>query len=838
MNSLEQRLGMNALPAVSLSRYRIFRRIVVAAFLGCWAVSASAAALSMGNVPLRFEPNVGQAPGGTDFVVHGMGYGLSIQPSGIALQMRRRTTDPAGVPAGSSITVSLIGARPARSEGLDPLPSISNYFLGKTPARWNTNVPNYARVAYRGIYPGVDLFYYGQDGRLEYDFAVAPGTDPKSIVLSFGGADSMTLDTNGDLVLQTSGNQIRMGLPSIYQQLGAVKQPVAGSYRLLGGNLVRFDVGNYDESNNLIIDPVLTYSTYVGGSSWDEGVGFALDSSGNTYVAGWTTSGNFPVTSAAYQSTLAGGPTFGDVFIYKMNPTGTALVYSTYIGGSNDDLGWGVAVDSSGNAYITGYTSSADFPTTPGAFKTNFSGTRDAFVVKLNSTGSALTYSTYLGGNSEERGYAIALDSAGSAYVAGFAKSTNFPVTSGAYQTTNPGGATAFITKFNATGSGLVYSTYVGGSSDDWANALAIDSSGNAYLAGYTQSSNFPTTSGAFQRTFGTGLGHAFVTKVNATGTGLVYSTFLRSSAEDFARAIALDNSGNAYVGGRAGAADFPVTAGAYQTTFRGVNDAFVTKLNSSGTGLQYSTLLGGSDNDQVEGIAVDASGAVVAVGLTVSTDFPVTPDALQSAPKGYQTGWISKLSSTGANLVYSTYLGGSGGTDLVIGVALDSAGNSYFMGYTNSPDFPTTPGVFQPYFGGGTGNSFVAKLAFGCSYTINPLSQTISAAGGSLGPSVTTASGCSWTSTSNASWISVISGSGTGSGTASLSVAANTDAARSGTATVAGQIFTVNQAAASVNVTISSNPTGRTIVVDSVSYTSPQTFSWPIGSTHSVTIR
>ncbi len=550
------------------------------------AAPASAANLATGNLPLRFEPNVGQAPPTADFIARGLGYGLNLKNSGINLQLQHRNTVASGVPVQANIGMTIVGARQGRSESLDPLLTVSNYFVGKNPSKWQTGVPNYARVAYHGVYPGVDVVYYGQDGRLEYDFVVAPGADATSIVISFDGIDTMSLDTNGDLVLRSSGTEVRAHQPSVYQQNGSSKDVVTCNYHLLPGNRVAFNVGTYDHSKELVIDPVLSYSTYVGGSGWDEGVGFALDSAGNTYVAGWTTSGNFPITSAANQQTLAGGPIFGDVFVFKMNPTGTALVYSTYLGGSGDDLGWGVALDSAGNAYITGYTSSADFPITAGAFQTRLTNSRSAFVAKLNSTGSSLIYSTYLGGNTEERGYAIAVDSAGSAYVAGFTKSTNFPVTAGAFQVTNPGGASAFATKMNATGTGLVYSTYVGGSGDDWANAMAIDSSGAAYLAGYTQSTNYPTTTGAFQRTYGTGLGHGFVTKVNATGTGLVYSTFLGSSAEDFARAIALDASGNAYVGGRAGASNFPVTAGAYQTTFRGVNDAFVTKLNNTGSGL------------------------------------------------------------------------------------------------------------------------------------------------------------------------------------------------------------------------------------------------------------
>lgn len=809
-----------------------------AVLFACSMMPASAANLAAVSAPIRFEANVGQAPGGTDFVARGLGYGLALKSGEVSLQMRRRTTPKSGKPVETSLRMSLLGSQPGRPEPLDVLPTLSNYFIGKNPAKWQTGVKNYARVAYRGVYPGIDVIYYGQDGRLEYDFVVAPGVDVGSIVLSFDALDSLTLDDKGNLSVRTSGNEFLQPPPSIYQQSGSTKVPVDGGYRLLPGNRVGFEARNYDAARELIIDPTLNYSTYVGGSGWDEGVGFAVDSAGNAYVAGWTTSGNFPVTAAAYQPNLAGGGTFGDVFIFKMNASGTGLAYSTYLGGSGDDLGWSVAVDSSGNAYITGYTGSPDFPTTAGALRTNLPSGRSAFVAKLNSTGTALIYSTYLGGAVEERGYGIAVDGTGAAYVAGFSKSPDFPTTAGAFQTSNPGASSAFVTKLNSSGSGLVYSTLVGGSGEDWANSIALDSTGAAYLGGYTQSSNFPTTAGAFRTVFGSGLGHAFATKVNNTGTGLVYSTFLGSSGEDFARAIAVDASGNAYVGGRAGAGDFPVTAGAFQTVYRGANDSFVAKLNNSGSALVYSTFLGGSDNDQVEGLAVDSSGIVVAVGLTYSADFPVTSDAFQSTPRGAETGYVAKINAAGSGLVFSTYMGGSGGTDLVIAAALDASANTYVMGFTNSFDLVTTAGAFQRTFGGGTGNVFLAKIVYDCGYSISPTTQSVTSAGGAVNVAVTTGSGCSWSSTSNATWISVTSGSGVGNGTSSLSVAANSGAARSGTVTIAGQTFTVNQAAASVSYTISSSPTGRTMVVDSVTYTTPKTFSWPVGSTHTVTVR
>jgi hypothetical protein len=366
----------------------------------------------------------------------------------------------------------------------------------------------------------VDLVYYGNAGKLEHDFAVAPGADPQAITLAFAATKKLSVDARGDLVMQVEGGDVRLEKPAVYQEVAGAHRPVACGYKLKKGDRVGFDIGEYDATKPLVIDPVLAYSTYLGGNGLDVGFGIAVDSAGNAYVMGATNSTNFPTTPGAFQTAFGGA---ADAFVTKLNATGTALVYSTYLGGSNIDAGLGIAVDSAGNAYVTGFTGSFNFPTTPGAFQTASGGGCDAFVTKLNATGTALAYSTYLGGGGSDEGCGIAVDSAGNAYVTGFTYSTNFPTTPGAFQTASGGAADAFVTKVNATGTALVYSTFLGGSSLDQGSGIAVDSAGNAYVTGSTGSSNFPTTPGAFQTSSpASSASHAFVTKISPSPSDLL----------------------------------------------------------------------------------------------------------------------------------------------------------------------------------------------------------------------------------------------------------------------------------------------------------------------------
>ena len=569
----------------------------------------------------------------------------------------------------SVLRMELVGADPrAMAAGLDPLPGKSNYFIGNDPKKWRTNVPNYAKVKYRDVYPGVDLVYYGNQGQLEYDFVVRPGADPKAIKMTvragflsrrgrLQGAPPQ-IDTNGDLVFGTE-SEVRLHKPVVYQPLASgMRLPVDAHYSLKGDE-ASFELALYDRDHPLVIDPVLSYSTYLGssdlsgGSNLDTGYGIAVDSGGNAYLTGFTNSADFP-TLNPFQATSGGGY---DVFITKLNPTGSALVYSTYLGGSGNDRGAGIAVDSSGNVYVTGFTESTNFPTL-NPFQATSGGGKDAFVTKLNPTGNALVYSTYLGGSGNEIAAGIAVDSSGNAYVTGPTDSTNFP-TLNPFQATSGGGNDVFVTKLNPTGNALVYSTYLGGSGNDGGAGIAVDSSGNAYVTGSTASLDFPTFN-ALQASL-MGNFDAFVAKLDTAGTALAYSTYFGSY--DIGNAIAVDSSGNAYVTGWV--QPFPGnihSSNAIETCGFGIIpnfDAFVTELKPDGTGSVFSTCLGGDLDTAGFAIALDSSGSAYVTGCTDSAVFTTTSQAFQRTGGGgdctvYNAGdaFVAKISPTDANAV------------------------------------------------------------------------------------------------------------------------------------------------------------------------------------------
>src|SRR5438046_915685 len=537
---------------------------------------------SYGKLPLDFEANQGQTHQDVRSLARGAGYSLYLTAGEAVLVLtkpnpdakrdlrstpERRGTQPRGTPV--VVRMSLVGAAPKPPvSGLDELPGKANYLIGKDPAKWRTNVPTYAKVHYRAVYPGIDLVYYGNQRQLEYDFVVAPGADPNRIVLGFQGAERLEINAEGELVLHAAGEVIRQRVPVIYQEINGVRTKIEGRYVLKDAHRVGFQVAAYDQNRPLVIDPTLVYATYLGSSGWDYGSGIAVDAAGSAYVTGSTSSADFP-TANALQAAKAG---FQNAFVTKLNPTGSALVYSTYLGGSGGDGGTGIAVDTAGNAYVTGSTRSIDFPTV-NPLQAAYGGDGDAFVSKLDAAGSALLYSTYLGGSGSDAGCGIAVDTCGNAYVTGETRSTDLPTTPGAIQTTYGGSCMtcvgdAFVTKLDATGSALVYSTYLGGSSGDEGLGIAVDAAGSAYVTGGTGSADFPTTAGAFQTTYGGG--DAFVTKLNATGTALVYSTYLGGSRGDGGFGIAVDAAGSAYVTGSTNSTDFPTTPGAIQTTYSG----------------------------------------------------------------------------------------------------------------------------------------------------------------------------------------------------------------------------------------------------------------------------
>src|SRR5579871_4992061 len=688
-------------------------------------LDGTALGLAYGQIPLSFEANQGQTDSQVNFLARGSGYALFLTPSEAVLGLQKPVASSAvqgstSVPQAEDVLrMQLKGGNLAPPVlGLDKQATTSNYFVGRDPSHWRTNVANYGRVEYRGVYPGIDLVYYGNQRQLEYDFVVQPGADPHLIQLSFQGAQDLTLDAQGNLVLHTAGGDMMEHAPVVYQESQRGRQAVSGRYVLLGQDDVGFQVDAYDANRQLVIDPVLSYSTYLGGTRLNEGASIAVDASGNAYVAGTTLSSNFPTTSGAAQATYAGGPR--DVYVAKLNPSGTALLYSTFRGGRDDEETHGIAFDDSGDAYITGVTYSTNVPTTSGAVQTTLAGSSNAFVAKLNASGTALLYSTYLGGSSDDQALGIAVDASGNVYIAGDATSTNFPTTPGAVQTASGGSLggryeDAFVAKLNPSGTSLLYSTFLGGSGADQGTSIAVDTSGNAYITGSTSSTNFPTTPGALQTNYGGNPSDAFVAKVNATGTALIFSTYLgglNGGGGDYGHGVAVDAAGNAYVTGDTDSSNFPTTPGALQRTLAGTSNAFIAKLNPSGTALAYSTYLGGSQDDSGYAIAVDTSGNAYLTGLTSSSNFPTTPGAVQTT-NGGSDAFVAKLNASGTALLYSTRFGGSN-SDYGSAIALDASGNAYITGTTNSIDFPTTPGALQPtYRAGGNSEAFVAKIDF-----------------------------------------------------------------------------------------------------------------------------
>ena len=647
-------------------------------------------------LPLAFEPNQGQVvDDGVSYLVH---HGQATTYfSG---------TDTVTSLGDAAITMSLDGANTPSYEGTNPLESKTNYFIGNDASQWHSDVPNYKKILAKNVYPGIDLTYYGTNSTLEHDFIVSPNVDYKQIAFHFDGQENLSLDKDGNIVLKTGKDEIQLNAPTTYQQTPNSKHTIPSHFELNDNTITVALNTDYDHSLPLVIDPTLSYSTYLGGGGNDYIEGIVVDASGSVYVAGATSSTDFP-TASPYQASNGGGGN-NDAFVTKFNPSGSALVYSTYLGGSVNDIGEGVAVDSSGNAYITGYTDSTNFPTSS-PYQGSNAGGNDVFVAKLNSAGSALTYSTYLGDTGDDSGYDVAVDSSGSAYVTGSTNSGIFP-TASPFQAGNGGffSYDAFVTKFNPAGSSLVYSTYLGGSATDYGYDIAIDSSGNAYVTGGTASASLPTAS-AFQIANG-GIYDAYLTKLNAAGSALVYSTYLGGSGNDIGYGIAVDVNDNAYVTGFTTSTNFPAAFSFQGSNSGGGGDAFVTKFNAVGNTLAYSTYLGGSLDDYGRGIAVDVDGNAYVTGYTHSTNFP-TASPFQASLNGGGSWdvFLTKLNPAGSSLVYSTYLGG-GGSDLGLGIGLDFSSNAFVAGYTSSTNFPTAS-PFQASIGAGGGyDGFIVK--------------------------------------------------------------------------------------------------------------------------------
>lgn len=722
------------------------------------------------HLPLAFEHNQGQTDSRVKYLAHGRGYTLfltgsdvvfALNPSAVAAATRNpsliakqqiSSAPREGKPA--AIHMKLLGGKrnpEITAENL--LPGRSNYLIGNNSDRWRTNVPQYARVAYENVYPGVSLAFHGEQRQVEFDFVVSAGADPAAIRLGLSNAE-VAIDDAGNLVLSSGAGDVMLHKPIAYQEENETREPVDARFLVLGENRIGFRLGRYDHSRELVIDPSVSYATYLGGLGDDQGNAIAIDASGNAYITGQTTSTNFPTVAGDYSHSNAGGL---DVFVSKISADGSTLLYSTYVGGSENDAGNAIAVNASGAAFVAGETASGtDFPITRGALQTSFGGGLDAFVFELNAAGTALTYSTYLGGTGDDIANGVALDSSGDAYIVGSTTSTNFP-TVNAIQATPNGVASSFVSKLNASGSALTFSTYLGGSENDFASAVALDTLNNVYVTGATQNPNFPVTTGAFQTKCGTdgncngSLADAFVTVFKTDGSGYIYSTFLGGENTDQGYGIAVDSRGDAYVTGLTVSQQFPILKPAIQSSYGGNQDAFVTALNPSGNALLYSTYLGGSLNDAGTGIAIDGSNNVYVTGQTGSSDFPVTTNATQPRLAGDDDAFVTEINAAGSAWLFSTYLGGSLNENSALSIetgdivaegaiAVDNAGaNIYVTGNTYSTDFPTQ----SPLQANNAGNSdaFVVKYAQPA-FTISasPLAPAIITPGGSATSTITVA--------------------------------------------------------------------------------------------------
>jgi beta-propeller repeat-containing protein len=711
---------------------------------------------SSGRLPLSFEPNRGQADRRVKYRSRGNRYELLLTDSEALLalpvqnklspaQHVRALHEPVG--AVSIMRMRLENALPTAVNGENMLPGIVNYIAGNDPRRWKTGIETYGRVRYTGIYPGIDLVFYGNEDQLEFDFVVAPGADASHICIGFGGISGSHLAVTNDLVLALGDVKIALHRPVAYQEINGVRRLVEARFRLHPHNIVSISLGEYDHSKTLVIDPVLAYSTYLGGNFFDAVQSLAVDQGGNAYVTGRAYSCDFPTTPGSYQPLPPPncGALQGAIFVTKINPQGTGLVYSTFVTDGNllgsSGYGWGIAVDVNGNAYVAG-ESPGGLPITPGAYQpvNNAAANQgiNGFVFKLNSSGSALLYSTYLGGSyGGDAIYALAIDSSGNAYVAGTALSPDFPTTPGAFQTldTTPGEHKSFVSKLNATGSALVYSTYLVGNGTinpfsapmGQANGIAVDSAGSAYVVGTTADEDFPLTQGVFQPNYSTDPSNlaifrftGYVSKLDPTGAHLLYSSYLGGSYVSGAQAVAVDLSGSAYVTGWT-AGNNITTPGAFQPVAPG-NNAYVVKVNSTGSALIYATYLGGScltggvtPGDAGFAIAIDAAGDAFVAGQTCSLDFPITSNAIQTVLAGANpsnSAFLTELNPSGTQVLFSTYIGGSYGGDHANGIGLDGQSNVYIAGLTHSPSFPVTAGAFKTQnTASDLGNGFVSKF-------------------------------------------------------------------------------------------------------------------------------
>lgn len=609
---------------------------------------------------------------------------------------------------GQVVNMELIGVNSnSINVGSNQKEGYYNYFIGNDQNKWAGNVNMYEIIEQQGTYEGIDLRYYFDEGMLRYDYIAKPGADLEQIRMVFEGQDEIRVNEEGEIVLKTALGEITHGKLYAYQEGDGQVDEVGCYFEMKNNGEVGIRVDNYNQTKKLIIDP-LVYSTFIGGNDWDEGWSLTLDGDGNSIITGFTFSTDFPTTMGAYQSTIA----FGDIFVTKLNSNGSGLIFSTFIGGSGVDYGGSPAIETGGAVILTGATYSTDYPTTAGAYQTIAGGGfGDAFVTKLDASGSSLIYSTYLGGTAEDFGSSLALKNDGSVFIGGTTNSADFPVTSNAVQLLIAGPSDGFLTRLNSTGSSLMYSSFLGGSSsEDYLN-IAIGADKSVYVVGKTNSIDFPITAGAFQTIY-QGNSDGFVTKFTPSGSAILYSTYLGGSGDDtgYGFGIYVENGGSAFIVGSTNSVDFPITSGAYQTVINGSYDVFVTKLNTLGSSLLYSTFIGGQDIDFGYSMDSDLSGNVFLTGSTSSTDFPVTTNAFQTSNNGLSDAFVANLDVAGSFLNYSSYLGG-GDYDEAYSIVRGADGSVTLTGYTVSTDFPVTSGAYQTTFGGIPDDMFVTRM-------------------------------------------------------------------------------------------------------------------------------
>lgn len=680
-----------------------------------------------GKLPMAFEKNQGQAESDIDYIARGHGYRVRLKSTEVIVDLMPHSGQPA---IHRAIRMRFVGARPdATVSSIAPLPGKTNYFKGTNASSHHVSIDNYSRVSYSAIYPGIDVVYYGNQQHLEYDLVIAAGAELSQIRIAFDGPDRVDIDQDGNLRLNVGSEMIQFQKPVIYQLIEGKKKIVDGRYIRLAEKEFGFEVASYDKNAPLIVDPVLNYSTYLGGTSDDVGTAIAVDAAGNAYITGYTYSSNFPLLNA-YDRSLSRSDV--DVFVAKLNPTGSALMYSTYLGGGkSQDFATDIVIDAAGNAYVTGMTSGADFPVTTGAYQTG-TASGGAFVTKLSAAGNSLAYSTYIHGVAAPR---IAIDATGNIFLTGSAMPT-LRTTADALQreSANPSSTNALVAKLNTTGTAMVYATFIGGSGTDTGKGIAVDMQGYAYVAGSTTSDDFPTLY-ALQAARQGGQ-DGFVAKINPSGTELAFSTYLGGAYNDTVSAIAVDAQGNAYLVGETYSADFPIRnafqpeKSGYRLVNAALGNAFVTKLAPAGDALVYSSYIGGEickgycqvvfggssySGDVAYDIAVDTAGHAYITGLARTYTFPLVDSLLPD--KQYDSDeslFVTKISLTGSALLYSTFVrtgnivyGGNLQTGVPYGagnaIAVDGVGNAYVTSeHDNSGGLLTTAGALQTASKGG----------------------------------------------------------------------------------------------------------------------------------------